>query len=181
MHSSTCKTHVTERRLHDIGDTSFLNIRLDSLDLERATATLDAGRSADRSAQLPYQGLGIFRINLTPRFQLPKMPRAAVFRSKTERTPEYAGQTSPAPIVPLYHPRRTGPVSSWTRSSADKHNENRRSGGDTALRSRASDVSGPTTIGPPSLRLSDYGRGLVSIKRDFASSSQELDPWFPSQ
>lgn len=42
-------------------------------------------------------------------------------------------------------------------------------------RSRTLDMSGLTLVGSLSLRFSDYGRGLVSIREDFASATQKPD------
>lgn len=182
MYSSTYKAHahLTEQPLHDIDDTNFLNIRLSSLDLERATATLDAARSSDSTAQ--FRGLGVFRINLAPQFRLPKMPKTAAFRSEIESSPEYSGQGSPGPPGLLRHIFRwPAPAQSLTRSLDSKHDKDGNSRGNTAAlhRLQASNTSGSTPVGNSSLRLSDYGRGLVSIKRDFSSSSQGPGPRSP--
>lgn len=170
MHSSTYKAQgrFTERPLDDIDDTSILNVRVDSVDLERAAATLDAARSSNRGLRcLLYQGPGSFRIHLAPPSQLPRVPRTAVVRRKIESKFDDPGQTNPARNVPPRHqPWQPALVLSRARSSDNGIRDK------STDRSRASVVSGSTLVGKPSLSLSAYETGLISIKSDFASSLQ---------
>lgn len=152
---------------------------MDSVDLERATATLDAARLSNRGLQLPYRGPGVSGIGALPRFQPPKMPKTAVFRSNTGTPPECPSQSSLAPIVPArYQSRVRSPVLSENSSSHDERRVDLRRGEAKAeaSQSRASDVSGSPTVALPEPRLSDYGRGLVSITRDFSTSAQKSRP-----
>ncbi|KAJ4391376.1 a-factor receptor [Gnomoniopsis smithogilvyi] len=172
------KTQLTEEALdQSFDDTRFLNIRLDSLDLERSIATLDAARSSDNSAQLLCRDPGIFRTNLASHLRIPRMPKNALARSRTKRSPEYSNQRSPVVTIPLQHNcRRPGAVHSTTNHLEAARDMDGKSGRDSAAahRPRASLVFGFPLVGNSNLRLSDYGRGVISIRKDFASAPREL-------
>lgn len=177
MRSSTCKAnaHLTEESLHDIDDTSVLNIRLDSLDLERAMTTLDTVRASDNRISCPYRSTGLFRFNLAPQISLPRIPRPAIFRSKTESSSKPADQDIAETLRSARHQvQRPDPVHSLGRFSDCKLGlvEELREDTGAAQRSQRSEMSGSMLTDIPILRLSDYGRGLVSVRKDFSSTSQ---------
>lgn len=168
-------TRLTEGSLHDIDDTSFLNIRLDSLDLERAITTLDAHRASDKSAPFPHRSPGALGFNLAPQFFLPKIARPGIFRRKTESSSKPSDRDYPETISAARHQlQRPAPVHSLVRSSDCKLGTGENVTGDleAAQRSQGLDMCGSTLTDIPNLRLSDYGRGLVSVRKDFSSTAQ---------
>ncbi|CAN8097230.1 unnamed protein product [Discula destructiva] len=178
------KSHLTEKTLSDIDDTKVLNIRVDSMDLERATASLDAARSSDEGPRMPRRGPRLLHLNIVPRFHLPNMPRPAVFRNKTEKKFEYPGQNSLASTILARHhlTPRAHVLSQNSRADVVCNVEPRRK--DIALqvpRSQASDVFNPAVVRNPDQGLADYEAGLVSIGRDFSiaapMSDQRPHPW----
>lgn len=178
MDSSTYKSRpqCKERPLNAIDDSNFLNLHLDSDDLERATATLDVARSSNRGPQAPYRGPGVFRIHIAPQFQMPNIPRAAIFRSKADSSPECRSQSRLARTVSLRrHATLRSPALSQIGPAEDSCSVDSRSR-EAALRPQASNVSTAEPLGIPGPRLSDFGRGLVSIRRDFTSSPQRVHP-----
>lgn len=186
MHSSTYKADIrlTEGSLHDIDDASFLNIRLDSLDLERAITTLDAHRSSDNRAPFFHRSPGAFGFTLAPQFSLPNISRPAICRSKTESSSKSSDQRPPEALPTAQHPlQRPAPVHTLVRLSDCKlgTGEEVRGAMGAAQRSQGLDMCGSTLTEIPKLRLSDYGRGLVSVRRDFSSSSQSLGTWLPRE
>lgn len=184
MHSSMYKahTHLTEGSLHDVDDSSLLNIRLDSLDLERATTTLDAHRSSVNRTSFPHSSPGTFGFNIAPQFSLPKIPRPAIFRSKTESSskPSIQGPAEPLSIA-RHQDQRPARAHSLVRFSDYKLGTGENVTGDmgAAQRSLGSDMCDSTLTEIPNFRLSDYGRGLVSVRKDFSSTSQKPGTWLP--
>lgn len=183
-YSSTSKAnaHITEGSVRGSDDTNFLNICLDSLDLERAMATLDTVRASENRTSCPYRSPGLFGFNLAPQFSLPKIPRPAIFRSKTKSNSKPTGRGISEALHSARHQlQRPDPIHSLGRFSDCKLGMGEKAREDTgaAQRSQRSDMSGPGLAGIPILRLSDYGRGLVSVRKDFSSTSQSPSTRWP--
>jgi hypothetical protein len=195
MCSSTYKTNTrpTEQRSDHVDhpeDDNFLNIRLDSLDLERAAATLDDARCTDKGTKLPYRGLGVFRITRAPRTP-PQQPHRTPVRPMQRNVPRpvpvhlepetfttYPSDRNQTPVLaPLYLSRVRSSVrnqdgffgdGSCAESVTRNITVERPPHGQDPL------VSSPPAVAMPP-RLSDYGRYLVSLKRDFSSVSRKSD------
>lgn len=157
-------TRRAERALNDIDDTRLFDIDLDESDLESARATTLS--PSQTSALRPYRSPWLFRTELKPHFELPKMPVSAHLCSKTEHVANQQKQCSRC---------LSGHVvcASQCRCTEAKAASSPAQDSFASSQAWASWPLSSVHVEEVSVRCPAYHRGLVSIRRDFSKAKEE--------